>query len=51
VILGVTILHEQLTWQVVAGGALIVGSLAIANWAPRMREVSREERAGNEAIR
>jgi drug/metabolite transporter (DMT)-like permease len=38
VILGVTILHEQLTWQVLAGGALIVASLAIANWAPRRRE-------------
>jgi drug/metabolite transporter (DMT)-like permease len=43
VILGITILHEQLTWQVLAGGVLIIASLAIANWAPRKREVSREK--------
>lgn len=31
VILGVTFLNEQLTWQVIAGAVLIVASLAIAN--------------------
>ena len=35
VILGVTFLHEQLTWQVVTGAALIVASLAIANREPK----------------
>jgi drug/metabolite transporter (DMT)-like permease len=37
VILGVTFLHEQLTWQLVTGAALIVASLAIANWQPSSR--------------
>lgn len=31
VILGVTFLNEQLTWQVIAGALLIIASLAIAN--------------------
>lgn len=31
VILGVTFLHEQLTWQIIAGGILIVTSLVVAN--------------------
>jgi len=35
VILGVLFLHEQLGWQVLVGGALIVASLAVANWQPR----------------
>jgi drug/metabolite transporter (DMT)-like permease len=35
VILGVTFLRERLTWQVIAGAALIIASLAIANWRPR----------------
>ena len=34
VILGVTFLHEQITWQLIGGGILIVASLAIANWQP-----------------
>jgi drug/metabolite transporter (DMT)-like permease len=38
VILGVTILHESLTWQVMAGAAIIIASLVIANWAPRRQE-------------
>lgn len=37
VILGVAFLHEQLSWQLLAGGVLIVASLAIANWQPRRR--------------
>ena len=32
VILGVLFLHEQITWQVIAGAVLIVSSLAVANW-------------------
>lgn len=31
VILGVLFLHEQLSWQLLVGGALIVGSLVVAN--------------------
>jgi len=34
VILGVTFLKEQLTWQVIAGAAIIISSLVIANWEP-----------------
>lgn len=34
VILGVTFLHEQLTWQMIAGAGLIIASLAVANWEP-----------------
>jgi drug/metabolite transporter (DMT)-like permease len=39
VILGVTFLHEQLTWQVIAGAILIVSSLVIANWEPKSQEL------------
>jgi len=35
VILGVLFLHEQLSWQVLVGGAMIVASLAVANWQPK----------------
>jgi drug/metabolite transporter (DMT)-like permease len=35
VILGVLFLHEQITWQVIAGAVLIVASLAVANWNPQ----------------
>ena len=35
VILGVGFLHEQLSWQLVAGAVLIILSLAVANWEPR----------------
>ena len=34
VILGVTFLNEQLTWQLVTGAILIIASLAVANWEP-----------------
>lgn len=37
VILGVAFLHEQLTWQVIAGAVIIISSLVIANWAPKKR--------------
>jgi drug/metabolite transporter (DMT)-like permease len=39
VLLGVTFLHEQLSWQLLAGGALIVGSLVVANWEPKISGV------------
>ena len=35
VTLGVIFLNEQLTWQIVTGAALIILSLAIANWSPK----------------
>lgn len=38
VLLGVTFLHEQLTWQLMAGAMLIIASLGIANWEPRKQE-------------
>ena len=37
VILGVSFLHEQLTWQIIAGAVLIVSSLVIANWEPKKK--------------
>jgi drug/metabolite transporter (DMT)-like permease len=38
VLLGVGFLGEQPSWQLLAGGALIVASLAVANWQPRQSE-------------
>jgi drug/metabolite transporter (DMT)-like permease len=38
VILGVAFLKEQLGWQVLVGAALIVSSLAVANYQPRQSE-------------
>jgi drug/metabolite transporter (DMT)-like permease len=43
VVLGVTFLHEPLTWQVVAGTLLILASLGIANWQPRQQELVAEQ--------
>ncbi len=34
VILGVTFLHERLNWELIAGAALIIASMVIANLAP-----------------
>jgi drug/metabolite transporter (DMT)-like permease len=39
VILGVTFLNEELTWQLITGAILIVLSLVVANWEPRKRNV------------
>jgi drug/metabolite transporter (DMT)-like permease len=39
VILGVTFLHEPLTWQLITGAALIILSLAVANWQPAKNPV------------
>jgi len=43
VILGVTFLHEQLTWHVITGAILIVSSLVVANWEPRKQKLSVEQ--------
>jgi drug/metabolite transporter (DMT)-like permease len=34
VILGVSFLHERLTWELVTGAVLIIASLAVTNWQP-----------------
>jgi drug/metabolite transporter (DMT)-like permease len=39
VILGVTFLNEQLTWQLITGAILIVLSLVVANWTPKKQEM------------
>ena len=45
VTLGVLFLHEQLTWQLIMGGVLIIASLAIANWEPKKQEVHKRREA------
>jgi len=45
IILGVTFLQEQLTWQLVSGAALIVLSLVVANWQPAKRTAPGEVEA------
>jgi drug/metabolite transporter (DMT)-like permease len=47
VILGVTFLHEQLSWQLVAGAALIIASLVVANWQPGSRPEPSEDEAAS----
>lgn len=47
VFLGVTFLNEELTWQLLVGGILIVLSLVVANWEPRARAVPAEQAATN----
>jgi len=48
VILGVTFLHEQLTWQVLTGAAIIISSLVIANWEPKKKlEMERQPTASD----
>jgi drug/metabolite transporter (DMT)-like permease len=39
VILGVTFLSEELTWQLITGAILILLSLAVANWEPKKQKV------------
>ena len=43
VMLGVTFLHEHLTWQVLAGTVLILVSLAVANWEPKQLELEEKQ--------
>ena len=38
-LLGVTFLNEQLTWQLITGAILIVLSLVVANWEPKKRKL------------
>jgi len=40
IILGVIFLHEQLTWHIIAGAALIITSLVVANWEPKKQRLS-----------
>ena len=40
IILGVIFLQEQLTWHVLAGAALIITSLVVANWEPKKQKLS-----------
>lgn len=48
VFLGVTFLNEELTWQLLVGGTLIVLSLIVANWEPRAQAVPAEQVATSE---
>jgi drug/metabolite transporter (DMT)-like permease len=45
VLLGVVFLNEQLSWQVFAGGALVVLSLAVANMQTHKQELNVKEQA------
>lgn len=42
VILGVIFLNEHLSWQLLAGTLLIIGSLAVVNWQPVRRAIPKE---------
>jgi drug/metabolite transporter (DMT)-like permease len=44
VLLGVLILHEQLTWQIILGAVLIIASLAVSNWKLGKRESKKSNR-------
>jgi drug/metabolite transporter (DMT)-like permease len=48
VILGVTFLNEQLTWQVIVGAILIIASLVIANIRSKTNEGNAEARAATD---
>lgn len=48
VILGVAVLNEQLTWHVIAGAALIIVSLVVANLEPGKRAVVERQRVLSE---
>ena len=43
VLLGVVFLHEKLSWQVFAGGVLVVVSLLVANMQPQKRDLNAEQ--------
>ena len=45
VLLGVTFLNEQLTWQLITGAVLIVLSLVVANWEPKKEKVLERRQA------
>jgi drug/metabolite transporter (DMT)-like permease len=44
VILGVTFLQEQLTWQVIMGAVIIISSLVIANWETKKQKLSSKQK-------
>lgn len=43
VLLGVTFLHEKLTWQLIVGASLIVLSLVVANWQPKEKQLPQQQ--------
>src|SRR5512147_1546061 len=45
ILLGVIFLHEQLTWQLLVGGILVIASLVVANWRPRTSLANSVKRA------
>ncbi len=49
VILGVTFLGEQLSWQLLAGGGLIIASLAVANYRPKPAQAAEDPHAMTDA--
>ena len=51
VLLGVVILHEQLTWQIIAGAVLIIFSLAVTNWEPANQRKNENHSVGVHEIR
>jgi drug/metabolite transporter (DMT)-like permease len=48
VILGVVVLHEQLTWQLILGAVLIIASLIAANWEPKARSLSERQQVSTD---
>jgi drug/metabolite transporter (DMT)-like permease len=46
VILGVTFLNEELTWQLVTGAVLIILSLVVANWEPKKQQRQEKRQVG-----
>src|SRR5579859_5541940 len=42
VLLGVTLLHEQLTWQAVLGALAIAGSIVLVNWLKRSSRLANQ---------
>ena len=48
VTLGVFVLHEQLTWQIIVGALLIIASLAVANWEPKRRVINERAHAATD---
>jgi drug/metabolite transporter (DMT)-like permease len=51
VLLGVAVLHEPLTWQLIAGAALIITSLAVVNWKPVKSSTARNAQVVDERKR
>lgn len=43
VLLGVTFLHEKLTWQLIVGASLIVLSLVVANWQSKEKQLPQQQ--------